>query len=278
MITDSADTFWYDHLPTFHAYDYGQDVELESHRGTDRQRTHCIAEQLESLYNIINADAFSCALATNLSCNREEEDIPLLGNREAIEEQYPTRADRCGFTFYPLGLSPRTGNFQARKPPKLLMSEVFEPIIERTKAANGGDVVLPGAMQGYSLIKQVVRHSPADFLLNKGFFQVSLCLSASRASKRNLNQKNKIVKWVNLKATPANRPLTREVKRLGEAIEQKKFGYRMEVIINFRIADMAPDNRSFNYIVQQGLNPLMQFWRSKTREHSPLLLCFEPKV
>jgi len=282
FVDNNTDEFWDSHLPTLHAFDYGQDIKIITDNVNDPV-SH-LAGQLKAVYNITGAASFSCAIAANLKYIRSLDDeneciLALLGNRECIEDEYPTQADRRGFQFFPLGLSPRAGNFQARKPLRLLMEEVFDEMIAKTAAENSNrKVVRPGPMQGYSLLKQAVRHSPEVFSLSKAYYTAGLCLDRNKGTQKNLNKRALILQRINAKGSQYARPISREIQQTKNAVLQENIGYRFENIINFDIASMDYGNRSFDYIVSSGMLPLMRFWGSRVEDYGSLLYAFMPNV
>ena len=280
MVSDNlADTFWDDHTPCLHAYDYGQDVKLLTEDPEMDFEKH-LARELGRLYNIDNAATFSCAVAANVTGeDNEEKAYAILGERQAIEAQYRHVIGGC--SFYPLGLSPRAGNFQAQQAPSEIDNRLWKPHMQTCSNANSGKQVLfPGPFQGYSMIKQLIRHSPAVFLPRKRFWQAGLGLRRNLASDKALKVQNDIL--IRLQSGSdsdrAERPIAREVDQVAAAIATETFGYRFEQIINVRIDEIIPEKRSLDYIVQISVVPYVHWWHENLDVWRNWLIRFDPEV
>jgi len=276
---DLADSFWHDHIPCLHAYDYGQDVELLTGDPEIHFETH-LAHELGRLYNIDNAATFSCAVAANITgVDEHEEPYAILGDREAIEYEY--RHSRQGYSFYPLGLSPRAGNFQAHRAPSEIHEHLWKPELSKCLNENSErQVLFPGQFQGYSMIKQVIRHSPKVFLPRKRFWQAGLGLRRKLASGKALEAQERILKRLESSsdADRAQRPIAREVDQLKSAITTNKFGYRFEQIINVRVDQVEPEDRCLDHIIGMTVVPYVNWWHENIHVWEKWLIRFEPKV
>ncbi|RPA88623.1 hypothetical protein L873DRAFT_1849653 [Choiromyces venosus 120613-1] len=261
---DLTDTFWKDHIPCLHAYDYGQDVELLTDDPDIDFDTHLVCE-LARMYNIDNAATFSCAVAANIT---GVDDVgaayAILGDRETIEKEY--RHSMRGYSFYLLGLSPHAANFQAQHAPCKIDDCLWAPHLDTSSNRNGGNQVLfPGPFQGYSMIKQVIRHSPKVFLPCKRFWQAELGL------------------WCNLASTKALRvqkcisPIAREVDQLAAGIATNKFSYRFEQIINVRVDQLACENWHLDYVIAVSVAPYVHWWHENICVWQKWLISFEPQ-
>ena len=274
-----ADTFWNDHIPCLHAYDYGRDVKLLTDDPEMEFEKH-LARELARLYNIDNAATFSCAVAANITGkDNEGKAYAILGDRRAIEEQY--RHAMRGYSFYPLGLSPRAGNFQAQQGTSEMDHGLWKPHMQTCSNANSGKQVLfPGPFQGYSMIKQLIRHSPKVFLPRKRFWQAGLGLRYKLASDKALKVQSGILMRLQSgsDADRAKRPIAREVDQIAAAIATETFGYRFEQIINVRIDQLTPEKRSLHYIIQIGVVPYVYWWHENINVWEKWLIRFDPEV
>ena len=276
---DIADPFWKDHTPCLHAYDYGQDVELLTEDPEIDFERHLVGE-LARLYNIENAATFSCAVAANISGKDDEKNAyAILGDREMIEEQY--RHAIRGYSFYPLGLSPRAGNFQAQQAPLEIDNLLWAPLLEKCLNENSGkQVVFPGAFQGYSIIKQLIRHSPKAFLPRKRFWQAGLGLRHKLASNKALKVQERILRRLESGSDidRAQRPIAREVDQISAAITAERFGYRFEQIINVRVDQIAPEERSLAHVIAISVVPYVHWWHENLDVWRKWLFRFDPEV
>ncbi|RPA93935.1 hypothetical protein L873DRAFT_1793359 [Choiromyces venosus 120613-1] len=275
---DLADTFWKDHIPCLHAYDYGQDVELLTDDPDIDFDTHLVRE-LARMYNIDNAATFSCAVAANIT---GVDDVgaayAILGDRETIEKEY--RHSMGGYSFYPLGLSPRAGNFQAQHAPYEIDDRLWAHLLETSSNRNGGNQVLfPGPFQGYSMIKQVIRHSPKVFLPRKHFWEAGLGLQRNLASTKALTVQKRISAQLR-NGSPTDRArwlIAREVDQRAAGIATNKFGYRFEQIINVRVDQLACENRHLDYVIAVSVAPYVHWWHENIRVWQKWLISFEPQ-
>ena len=276
---DLADTFWNDHTPCLHAYDYGQDVKLLTEDPEIDFEKH-LASELGRLYNIDNAATFSCAVAANITGEDDKgKAYAILGDREAIEKQY--RHVMRGYSFYPLGLSPRAGNFQAQQAPSAIDNCLWKPHIQTCSNANiGKQVLFPGPFQGYSMIKQLIRYNPTAFLPRKRFWQAGLGLRRNLASDKALRVQNDIL--VRLQSGSdsdrAERPIAREVDQIATAIDTETFGYRFEQIINVHVNEVIPEKRNLDYIIQISVVPYVYWIHQNMKVWEKWLYRFDPEV
>ncbi|KAK9241472.1 hypothetical protein V1506DRAFT_273372, partial [Lipomyces tetrasporus] len=112
--------FFRTHEPTFHVYDYGQDLAVGNAIG---QFDDHLVEQLSAEFNMDGVEMVGTALAMNVSVtDRDGHHLTSLADFRRCAAEFPVRSSR---TFFPLGFSPRVGNVQSTEPPVSLLTDLL---------------------------------------------------------------------------------------------------------------------------------------------------------
>ncbi|KAI5779174.1 hypothetical protein DFH27DRAFT_624141 [Peziza echinospora] len=271
---------WFDRVrPHFHCYDYGQDIELID--GESTTLIDFLAQELDSLYDLSNAWSFSCAVANNVTYHDPEYVSPvnpdessasntddklalgILADRNTITELWERRSDQKKVTFYPLAWQQRYGNFQAAAPPDLFKA-VYTDLNNELRASNrtvgNGNVVNYGPFQGYNLIKQLIRHDAQSFELKKGNFTGSMCFDRRGAKRKQNTRHDKLCSKIDGSDGARLNPISLATSETFDAIQTNKTGFRLEFIVNVNIHNLLSENRNFEYVCNEVLQPLFIFW------------------
>ncbi|KAK9357307.1 hypothetical protein V1504DRAFT_464993, partial [Lipomyces starkeyi] len=124
--------FYRRHEPTFHTYDYGQDLAV----GNGPEPFIHLERQLAREFAMDGVEMICTALAVNVSIEAANgvHLSALVDFRRCVAE-FPRTSAR---TFFPLGFSPRVGSVQSLEPPTAMLTSFLSATIEQTKQENGG--------------------------------------------------------------------------------------------------------------------------------------------
>ncbi|KAF8469783.1 hypothetical protein BDZ91DRAFT_792565 [Kalaharituber pfeilii] len=267
-------TWWDNYKPAFACYDYGQDEPLDPPMGIDMMEW--ISEELDRHFDSANIASICVAIAQNFNYDSEIPDVRqpsngfgnmgILMECKHVESLFETPRERRALSLYRLGLQGRYCNWQSSRPPTAL-ANLFQELNGYLAEVNGSrhEIANMGHVQGYSMIKQVVRHDPMDFKIAKGMYTGALGYPISKTLDRVafMREKDKVWKKVGLSAEREERPLNLTRKCLQTAADTGRIGFRIEGVICVKMSRLRQENRNFHYICDEVLLPYLTWWASK---------------
>lgn len=292
FVTHHPESFWLDHQPTIHVYDYGQDSSFtRSQLQTDK-----ISSELTSIYNPASVKNFTFALATMVDYFTLDQDLPenvhIGGNTDAADADADDAADTAdtanaagqqpvlepmalafdtraimneyedpkaaGLRIFPVGFSPTVCSFQAKCAPRSYKAYVLDPINasvrERNHLDNHQSVVSDGMFQGYLGITQYVRKRQFTFELGKGKYVAGLC-SPKELTVPKANKRNKFL--VDLKS---EQPFNAFDTAIDLARNNHRMGVRIEPVVSIDFTLLLPENRNFKYVCEEIIYPMTRWF------------------
>ncbi|GKU11479.1 unnamed protein product [Fusarium langsethiae] len=172
-----------------------------------------LREALEAKYNLDDISHVSYALAVDVNCTAANKypdaegkpgpPVCLLADRNRVAGEFYG----SNYTFYPLGFHPAYGNFTSDRPPAFLDSDLFAVMKENMSHQNqGADVLSFGFFQGYSNLKQSIRHGPHDLLASHGLATAALTIPSTEAQRtaRLKDKQQRLLAQVRGRLTPDN--------------------------------------------------------------------------
>ncbi|KAF2174792.1 hypothetical protein K469DRAFT_770346 [Zopfia rhizophila CBS 207.26] len=298
----ACDTFWTENQPAFHAYDYGANIEIDVNEqlwslpketrlragdkesesddensdvdGSTQAETMSsqsptrgesavggevnyqalytdglgqLRTELEHKYALDNIDTISYALAVDINCLDAHSPDPddklawcLLADRNIVLGEFQGPRD---FTFYPLAFHPAYGNFSSPRPPAFLMDNLLIVMQENMSYQNNGAGVLS---YGHVTAKRQ---------------RLLRCLLGQLTPED----------------PDSSRPFAREQRRIGAAISEEEFAFRMEQVLSVQVSRLVDGRRSFSTV----LNPIFQlirFYLKESRRYTHFLRSFRPSI
>ncbi|KAF8454266.1 hypothetical protein BDZ91DRAFT_801863 [Kalaharituber pfeilii] len=240
-------TWWDNYKPAFACYDYGQDEPLDPPMGIDMMEW--ISEELDRHFDSANIASIYVRQPSNGFGN-----MGILMECKHVESLFETPRERRALSLYRLGLQGRYCNWQSSRPPTAL-ANLFQELNGYLAEVNGSrhEIANMGHVQGYSMIKQVVRHDPMDFKIAKGMYTGALGYPISKTLDRVafMREKDKVWKKVGLSAEREERPLNLTRKCLQTAADTGRIGFRIEGVICVKMSRLRQENRNFHYICDE---------------------------
>ncbi|KAK9334328.1 hypothetical protein V1521DRAFT_470884 [Lipomyces starkeyi] len=245
--------FYRCHEPTFHTYDYGQDLAL----GNGPEQVIRLERQLSREFAMDGVEMIGAALAVNVSIEAANgEHMSALVDFRRCAAEFPRTSAR---TFFPLGFSPRVGSVQSLEPPTIMLTSFLSATIEQTKQENGGaEVLRSGPFQVYSVLKQSIRPTASDLLVRRGYYTASRSVDRTMlAGVRQQSRHQKLGAYTN----PANLnddsvPIRREASRIATAQSNSNDNIRFEFNMAFFVGNAAADHANFHYFIDRAFRPI----------------------
>jgi hypothetical protein len=254
-----------------------------------------LAKALDEKYDLDNVSSISYALAVDLNCQdatgaNDADDLDdrptwcLLGDRNAVQQEYKSSSGPSGMTFYPLAFHPAYGNFTSPGPPRFLQDHVLAVMKDNMSYQNAGAPVLScDYFQAYSNVKRSIRYNPEDLLVTQGIATAALTLpdSEAKSSARVKATQQRLLRRLKGGSTPddpdASRPLARERQRIEKAVAGNEFAFRMEQVVSLDVARLIPSRRNIRTVLRP-IFQLMRFYLQEKEHYTRLLRRFRPTV
>ncbi|KAK9334360.1 hypothetical protein LIPSTDRAFT_76776 [Lipomyces starkeyi NRRL Y-11557] len=261
----NEDHFFRTHEPTFHVYDYGQDLPVGN--ATISFDDHLV-EQLSAEFNMNGVEMVGTALALNVGVtDRHGHHLSSLVDFRRSVAEFPQISSR---TFFPLGFSPRVGNVQSTEPSVSLFTDLLSGIIEQTKAENSGnEVVRAGPFQIYSMLKQSIRPTTADLLVRRGYYTASWSVDEGMVATQ---KHRKRYQQVQVYTNPANPnddvvPIRREASRIRRAQESQNDNLRFEFNFAFLVSNAQQEHANFAYFIERVFGSIRHAINARGAKH-----------
>lgn len=261
--------YWTTVLPEIHVYSYGTNQAISYDSRNPRDSLDAITEDLKRLYDPSTISTLSFALATEVSLIQVDPSIDggdgqgkchpraLLAATEEVYNQYNgQKASRSGLRTFPVLLSPKACNFQSATLPefyrKLIRSIVIEIEEDNDKINSAAPPLDFVSFQGYSFFQKQV-HS--DFRLGETNYVAAHCFPEGDLGGVNLNRLRKL-----RNDTVIHRPIAIVNEGLAVLGSGDPIPFRFEPVVTISLRALDKDHRTFEYIVDNILKPLLDLW------------------
>ena len=268
MQTCTSDSFWHQHNPCFHVYDYGMNSGIDSRQDDNGD---VLTQQItDSFMYLFEPDAIadiSIAIATEVELIQQtlDDDLELstvkrslLANAEKLSKQYSISQAHNPLTIFPVAFSPKACNFQSTRPPNIVVRG-FKDAFSRLYFENHDRQVISfGPFQGYNTIKQRARPSKDDFALSQGSYTATFCVGLKTDAITGRRHRQA------LQRCDSHQPYISFVRAIDEAMEADKIRFRFEPIFLIHFDQLERDNKTFHYLARNVIIPLCRVWDDRS--------------
>ena len=267
--------YWSTVLPEIHVYSYGVNQAISY---DDPDSLDVITEDLNRQYDLSSISTLSFAIATQVSLTQVDHSgshsRALLASMEQIWNQYNSqKVSRSHLRTFRILLSPKSCNFQSETLSEFYRNAI-RSIIKKVEDDNEKvDSIVPPldfvSFQGYSFFQKQV-HS--DFLLGQINYAGAHCISKDHLQGVNLNKLHKL-----RENTAVHRPIAIVNEGLTVLGSGDPIPFRFEPVITISLHSLNEDNRTFEYIVDEIIKPLLDLWH-ENHIYTQILLPFDISV
>ena len=273
MRADPIDDFWNTHTPIFHAYNIGTNENLPRKdpfillliiSGNYDGVNVFTREFINALQHKFNRDAIykiSLSLATEVEiCDHtlqtQDPDNPVLCAGLPSAPKVKRNFNRTReVDIYPVAFSPNACCFQAKRTPRAYKL-ASDPILRNISANNNDeDIVSFTEFQVYSTAKQLIRPNHYGMHANNSIITGSVCLAAHRSTQAH---RRKVARLTAL--CDAKQPFAQIIEAVDTLTEQQRIRTRFEPIVNIAWDRLAEENRTFQYLADQIVDPLLEIF------------------
>ncbi|KAL3290671.1 hypothetical protein RB213_009689 [Colletotrichum asianum] len=235
-------------------------------------RLQKLMSELETQFQLENITAVSYTLAICINSDRtteadRSETRYLLANRNMLAREFASTHD---YTFYPQAFHPVYGNMSSNCPP-IFLNSLFAAMKGNISDQNEGANILSFSyFQGYSNIKQSVRHSPHDLLATKGYATGALTMPTSDAGATSAAREKRERLLRIIRSPNKSKPFARERQQIDVTVEAEEVAFQLEQVMSLDVRRMTGAERTFKTIIR----PIFQIIRFFLIEHKSFVHIF----
>ncbi|KAL3291617.1 hypothetical protein RB213_015082 [Colletotrichum asianum] len=231
-----------------------------------------LMSELKTQFQLENITAVSYALAICINSDRtteadRSETRYLLADRNMLAREFASTHD---YTFYPQAFHPVYRNMSSNCPP-IFLNSLFAAMKGNISDQNeGADVLSFSYFQGYSNIKQSVRHSPHDLLATKGYATGALTVPTSdtRATSAAREKRKQLLRII--RSPNKSKPFAREHQQINIAVEAEEVTFQLKQVVSLDVRRITGAERTFKTVIR----PIFQIIRFFLVEHESFVHIF----
>lgn len=285
----TREVFWAESNLCFAAYAIGGNLHV------DANAVYEVTNMFEDKFDCGNLEILCWDLAVNLGYDEGDVSGPqsiadpniggsfsLCGDKRGIMNQFSTPSVKREVYCYPMAWSPTAVSIQTKHCPNFVQSGLLDRLNHDLTNSNdlamtGGVAIFSPATQMYSVLSHNVRKTPKNFQLWKGIQTGAYCINIGSAK---LSQRHQRIRETLTHRASNARPFRQLLDSVRQAIDQKHYGYRIEVGMTIRIGLLKEEHRTFDYVGREVLDKQIAFWLDIDREVTfrDMLRRYRPEV